>query len=144
MNGVVAAMSGLNIINGLGALELGYTFDYAKFMLDIDMVDNIKVIMGGVDLSHEEMALALIKEKGPGGEFLSSQHTMERMRKLSNPKFFDRRDRKSWLQLEQTDIVAKAYAESQKIIQSHKPPDVSSDIRRQVDEIIRKYKKDLV
>jgi trimethylamine:corrinoid methyltransferase-like protein len=46
--------------------------------------------------------------------------------------------------LEQTDIVAKAYAESQKIIQSHKPPDVSSDIRRQVDEIIRKYKKDLV
>jgi hypothetical protein len=41
------------------------------------------------------MALALIKEKGPGGEFLSSQHTMERMRKLSNPKFFDRRDRKS-------------------------------------------------
>ena len=143
MNGVVAAMSGLNIINGLGALELGYTFDYAKFMLDIDMVDNIKVILGGVDLSHEEMALAMIKEKGPGGEFLSSQHTMERMRQLSNPKFFDRRDRKSWLQLEQTDIVDKAYAESQKIIQSHNPPDVSSDIRRQVDEIIRKYIKDL-
>jgi trimethylamine--corrinoid protein Co-methyltransferase len=143
MNGVVAAMSGLNIVNGLGALELGYTFDYAKFMLDIDMVDNIKVILGGVDLSHEEMALALIKEKGPGGEFLSSQHTMERMRQLSNPKFFDRRDRKSWLQQELTDIVDKAYAESQMIIQSHNPPDVSSDIRRQVDEIIKKYIKDL-
>jgi hypothetical protein len=39
--------------------------------------------------------------------------------------------------------VDKAYAESQMIIQSHNPPDVSSDIRRQVDEIIKKYIKDL-
>jgi trimethylamine---corrinoid protein Co-methyltransferase len=143
MNGLVTAMSGLNIVNGLGALELGYTFDYAKFMLDIDMVENIRILLKGVDLSHEEMALAMIKEKGPGGEFLSSEHTMQRMRQLSNPKFFDRRDRNTWRQLAQRDMVEKAYAESLKIIKEHNPPRVSSDIKGRVDEIIKEYLRDL-
>jgi len=143
MSGLVTSMSGLNIVNGLGALELGYTFDYAKFMLDLDMADYIKILLNGVDLSPEELALDLIKEKGPGGEFLSSGHTMQRMRQLSNPKFFDRRDRKAWMQLEQRDSVEKAYAESQRIIQEHQPPPVSVEVKGQVDEIINKYLVDL-
>ena len=143
MNGLITAMSGLNIVNGLGALELGYTFDHAKFMLDIDMANYIKVLLNGVDLSTEEMALGLIKEKGPGGEFLSSEHTLERMHKLSNPKLFDRRDRKAWMQLDQRDSVEKAYAESQRIIGEHKPPPVSADVKDQVDEIIQRYLRDL-
>ena len=143
MNGLVTAMSGLNIVNGLGALELGYTFDYAKFMLDLDMANYIKILLNGVDLSTEEMALDLIKEKGPGGEFLSSEHTMQRMRQLSNPKFFDRRDRKAWMQLDQRDSVEKAYVESQRIIREHQPPPVSAEVAGQVDEIIDNYLNDL-
>ncbi len=139
MNGLVTAMSGLNIVNGLGALELGYTFDYAKFMLDLDMVNYIKVLLNGVDLSSAEMALDLIKAKGPGGEFLSSGHTMQRMRQLSNPKFFDRRDRKAWMHLDQRDSVEKAYAESQRIIREHQPPPVSAAVKDQVDEIVQEY-----
>jgi trimethylamine--corrinoid protein Co-methyltransferase len=143
MSGVVTAMSGLNIINGLGALELGFTFDYAKFMLDIDMVDNINILVNGVDMSSEEMAFDMIKEQGPGGEFLSSPHTMKHLKKLSNPKFFDRRNRKGWDKLEQKDIVDKAYTESQKIISAHEPPAVASDVKKQVNEIIEKYLKDM-
>jgi trimethylamine--corrinoid protein Co-methyltransferase len=87
--------------------------------------------------------LDLIKDKGPGGEFLSSEHTMQRMRQLSNPKFFDRRDRKAWMQLDQRDSVEKAYAESQRIIREHQPPPVSTEIKGQVDEIIDNYLMDL-
>lgn len=142
MSGVVTAMSGLNIINGLGAMELGFTFDYAKFMLDLDAVDNIIVLLKGVDISPKELALDLIKEKGIGGEFLSSTHTMQRMRELSNPRFFDRRNRKAWMKLEDKDIVNHAYQESQKIIKTHQPLEVSRDIKGQVDDIIGKYLKD--
>ena len=144
MNGVITAMSGLTIVNGLGALELGFTFDYAKFMLDIDMVENINILVNGVDTSPDEMVLDLIKEKGPGGEFLTSPHTLQYFRKLSNPKFFDRRNRKGWDKLDEKDIVNKAYAESQKIISSHEPPIVEPDVKKQVDEIIEKYLKEMV
>jgi len=143
MNGLVTAMSGLNIVNGLGALELGYTFDYAKFMLDLDMANYIQVLLNGVELSTAEMALDLIKAKGPGGEFLSSDHTMQRMRQLSNPKFFDRRDREAWMELDQRDSVERAYAESQRIIREHQPPAVSAEVKGQVDEIINAYLRDL-
>ncbi|MCG8618459.1 MAG: trimethylamine methyltransferase family protein [Desulfobacterales bacterium] len=139
MNGVITAMSGLNIINGLGAIELGFTFDYAKFMMDIDMVNNIKVLLNGVDMSEDEIALDMIKAQGPGGEFLSSPHTLQRLRQLSNPSLFDRRNRKGWVKLEQQDIVDRAYAEAGKIISSHEPPEVSADVKGQVNEIIEKY-----
>ena len=139
IGGLVTALSGANIINGLGSLELGLTFDYAKFILDIDAVNNMRIILGGISMGEDDMALDMIKEKGPGGEFLSHPHTLQHMRQLSCPKLFDRRSRRDWQELQHPDVVERAYDRAAEILKTHKSLDVDPAISQEVDQIIEEY-----
>jgi trimethylamine--corrinoid protein Co-methyltransferase len=139
LGGLVTALSGVNIINGLGSLELGFTFDYAKFMLDLDAVNNIRMILNGISMSESDMALDIIREKGPGGEFLSHSHTLQHMQQLSCPKLFDRRPRQNWQELQLTDIVERAYDQAGEVLNTHAPPAVDPGVYQEVDQIIREY-----
>jgi trimethylamine--corrinoid protein Co-methyltransferase len=139
LGGLVTALAGVNIINGLGSLELGFTFDYAKFMLDIDAVNNIGVILKGMSMQDSERALDIIKEKGPGGEFISHPHTLEYMRQLSCPKLFDRRPRLNWQEIKPLDIVERAYDRARDVLNTHTPPPIDPRVKEEVDQIIQEY-----
>ncbi len=139
IGGLVTALSGVNIVNGLGSLELGLTFDYAKFMLDIDAVNNIRVILSGISMGEDDMALDIIKEKGHGGEFLSHPHTLQHMRQLSCPKLFDRRSRRDWQELQHPDVVERAYDRAAEILKTYNPLNVDPAVSQEVDQIIEEH-----
>jgi trimethylamine--corrinoid protein Co-methyltransferase len=136
MNGLVAALAGANIINGLGALEFGLTFDYAKFMLDAECARMIQAVVAGIPLTDAQLALDVIAEVGPGGEFLSHDHTLRHMRERSQVTLFDRRARDAWRNQETPDVVARAYAQARHILATHEPPPVSEGTRAEVQEIV--------
>jgi trimethylamine--corrinoid protein Co-methyltransferase len=46
--------------------------------------------MSGISLSAEDLATDVIHDVGPGGEFLSTDHTMEHFRDFWEPKLFNR------------------------------------------------------
>lgn len=139
MNALTAALGGGNIINGLGSLELGLTFDYAKFMLDLECARLIRHIIQGVPVDDEHLAHNVIRTAGPGGEFLTSEHTFEHMRERSQTQLFDRTDRKVWEDKAARDLVENAYAAAKKALADHTPPPVADEVKREVEEIMREY-----
>lgn len=139
MNALVAALAGANIINGLGTLEFGLTFDYAKFMLDVECARMIQAMVAGIPLTDAQMALGVISEVGPGGEFLSHEHTLQHMRERSQVTLFDRRSREAWRSLKMPDIIERAYEKAREILATHEPPPVSEETRGEVREIIAEY-----
>ncbi len=132
MNVLVAALAGASILNGLGTLEFGLTFDYAKFMLDVECARMIQAVVAGIPLTEAQMALDVIAEVGPGGEFLTHDHTLQHMRERSQVTLFDRRSREAWSNLESPDIVERAYARARHLLATHEPPPVSEQTRAQV------------
>jgi trimethylamine--corrinoid protein Co-methyltransferase len=138
-NALVAALAGANIVNGLGTLEFGLTFDYAKFMLDVECARMIQAVVAGMPLTEAYMALSVIAEVGPGGEFLTHDHTLRHMRERSQSRLFDRRSREAWRHLETPDIVERAYGSARQILATHAPPPVSPETRLRVQEIIDAY-----
>lgn len=79
------------MIYGLGMLEGGLTWDYAMLIMQNEMVKQILQCVKGIPVNDEEMALEVIKQVGPGGEFISHEHTFQNFRKLSAPVILDRR-----------------------------------------------------
>jgi trimethylamine--corrinoid protein Co-methyltransferase len=136
MNALVVALAGANIINGLGTLEFGLTFDYAKFMLDVECAHLVQAIVAGIPLTDAQMAQDVIAEVGPGGEFLTHDHTLLHMRERSQVTLFDRRSREPWSNLKIPDLVERAYARTREILATHEPPPVSEETRGEVREII--------
>ena len=136
MNGLLAALAGANVINGLGALEFGLTFDYAKFMLDVDCARMIRAILAGIPLTDEQLALDVIAEVGPGGQYLSHKHTSRHMRERSRARLFDGQSRHAWSQQAAPDLVERARDEARRVLATHQPPPVSDATHSEVQEII--------
>lgn len=72
---LLAAQGGANLIYGAGMLKLGVTFDYAQLAMDNEVFKMIKKAIGGIEISDEKMALKVIHEVGPGGQFIDHEHT---------------------------------------------------------------------
>ncbi|MCG8473081.1 MAG: trimethylamine methyltransferase family protein [Desulfobacterales bacterium] len=133
------ALSGANIINGLGSLELGLTFDYAKFMMDIECARSVRMINEGVNIDEYEVAEEVIHAVKPGGQFLAQRHTFDNMKRQSGSPLFCRRTRRAWEELPMSDIVDRAYAAANEILENHEPTPVSDDVKAEVAEIVAEY-----
>ena len=121
-NATVAALAGANIIYGVGCLESGLTFDFAKLLMDSEQLRELRHILKGIDISDASMAVDVIRAVGPGGEFMTQQHTFEHMRTMSQAELFDRRKRAAWMKKTGgRDLTERAYAEALKILDEHRP-----------------------
>ncbi len=122
LSATLSALAGANIVFGTGVLEQGLTIDYAKLILDAEMIRMIQTATRGVTISDETLAFDIIHEVGPGGAYLSHDHTFNSMRSQSRSEFFDRRSRGNWMKNTGGEaMIERAYAAAEKIIEEHQP-----------------------
>jgi len=143
LNALTGALSGANIVYGAGVLELGLTQDYAKLVMDIEAIKSIKKIINGVEISDETLALNVIHQVGPGGEYLTHEHTFQYMREQSQPKLFDRRSRDAWQKSGSKDLTERAYEQAVHIINNHQPIPLPNGSIEKMKEIIRSFEEEL-
>jgi trimethylamine--corrinoid protein Co-methyltransferase len=125
-------------------LDMGMTFDFAQFVMDNEIFKMIRKVIGGIDVTDQNMAVEVIKEIGPGGEFVSHQHTFENFKKeQSHSKLFDRSMRETWFVEGSTDLTARAYEEANRILEQHcpapLPEGVTETLRKIVEEAEKEY-----
>lgn len=141
---MLAAQGGVNVIYGAGMLENGLCFDMGKLILDCDIFRMIKHFMGGISTTDYEMAVNVIKEIGPGGHFLSHEHTLNNFkRSLSQPMFFDRRTRESWLVDGGKNIIENGYAEAIRLLDEHKPLPLPDDVTQKLRVIVEEAEAEM-
>ncbi len=71
-----AALAGVNfMLHTAGWLEGGLVMGYEKFIMDADQANMIAILLGGVDMSENGLAMDAIREVGPGQHFLGAAHT---------------------------------------------------------------------
>ena len=135
---MMAALGGVNMIFGLGLLETGMTFDYAKLLIDNEIARMIKETLAGIPITRETLALDIIREVGPGGEFISHEHTYQHFRgEQSQYKLFDKQTRNNWESQGEKDLVMKAYEEAKKIMESHQAMVLPSGAAGKVHDIVK-------
>lgn len=136
-------LAGGDIISGLGVIEKGLTFDYAKLIMDVEMISYLSKISAGIDTSPEKIALNVIREVGPSGEFLTHRHTYEHMRGQSVTDIFNRQKRPEWLTDGGNSLSDSAYLKATEIINSYKPLPLNESAKNEMAQIIRQYESDL-
>ena len=144
LTATISALSGANIVYGMGCLESGLTFDFAKMVMDSELIDNIHHVLKGIEVNEQTIALDIIHEAGPGGEFLTKQHTFDHMRQMSRSSLFDRRNRDKWMeQTKGKDLTSRAYERANQILEIHKPLDLPKGAKESMKEIIKEHEGSL-
>ena len=125
------------MIYGLGMLESGITFDYGQLVLDAEFARMIKHVVHGIPVDDETLAVNVIKEIGPFGDFLCHKHTLQRMRSQSQPEFIDRTMRETWEKRGSKNPHQKAIEKVKHILETHKPEPLPQDVLDKIRGIVQ-------
>ena len=140
LSATLSALAGANISFGCGVLEQGMTIDYAKLMLDAEMIRMIQNALRGVAVNDESLAMDVIHEVGPGGAYITHDHSLSTMRSQSQSKLFDRRSRNDWMELTHGEYIQEqAYREVINILQNHQPPELPQGAAETMQEIVKEF-----
>jgi trimethylamine--corrinoid protein Co-methyltransferase len=122
-------------------LESGITFDFAQLLMDNEFAGLIRRFLAGASVNDETLAIDLIDEIGPKGDFLSCEHTMRHMHETSTPKLFDRRVRAEWVADGATTIYERAAKEVERVLAEHVVEPLPKDVTDEMDAIIAKHEQ---
>jgi len=115
------ALSGANLVHDVGYVESGMTCSYEMIVLCDEIIGFVRRLTGGIELSAETLALETIDEVGPGGDYITCDHTLRHYRECWYPRIFDRFSHRSWAEAGSPSIVDTARAAARDAIATHAP-----------------------
>jgi trimethylamine--corrinoid protein Co-methyltransferase len=138
---LLCALAGGNLIHdAAGLLDFALSASYEKYVIDNEIIGMAMRAVKGIEVDEDKLAFDVIKQVGPGGNFLSSKHTRRYVR--SEPYYPTLSDRSSWNEWEgegKKDICRRAKEKVSEILSNqdfHLPPDVRSKILAEIPEIV--------
>lgn len=141
LTAIIPALAGANLIYGVGMLDSALTWDYASAYLQNEFIDMILKVVNGIQITDETLAMDVIRDVGPAGEFITHEHTYNNFKKLSNPKMMDRDNRENWEAAGSPDIAELAFEKSQDILQNYQPEPRSEKVQKELDSIYAEYEQ---
>ncbi|MCL1847978.1 MAG: trimethylamine methyltransferase family protein, partial [Coriobacteriia bacterium] len=128
----MAGLTGTNLNHDLGYLEFGLTFSFDLLVMTDESVGQLRRILDGFTLTREAMALDAIQEVGPGGEFLTCDHTLDHFRENWIPGISDRNTYEHWTQQGSTSMEDRCKAKIRGIL--NEPAEAYS--AKLIDEVL--------
>ena len=133
---LVAAMSGGHIVHDCGYLESGLSGSLAQLAICNEVVGWIRHACQPVEISAETLALDLIDQVGPDGQFLKLPHTRRHLRERWYPALIDRDTYSGWLAKGGKTLAERAAEQVSQILATHQcaplSPTTAETIRRVV------------
>lgn len=133
---LLETLAGAQMAHDVGYLEGGMTNSIEQIVIGDELIAYTKQFMRGMEINDDTLALDLIHEIGPDGNFLNTDHTLKYYKEDWYPKLFDRRNYEDWKARGSKTLRDRAKEKALKILQTHKPEPLSADILKQLDEIV--------
>jgi len=134
-------LAGMHVLQFAGLTESLLTFDFAMAVVDNEISLMLKRMARGMEFDEANLALDQIKAIGPGGMFMDTDFTLERMKTTAFlPDIADRETRMTWSKKGSLDTAEKALLKARRILESDCPslfsPEVETRIRQRFQGIV--------
>jgi trimethylamine--corrinoid protein Co-methyltransferase len=89
-------------------------------------------------LDDEALAVSVIDQVGPGGEFLTHDHTMNHWREFWLPQIFLRQSWEKWEAQGSKDARAVVREKTLHLLDTHQPEPLPDSVSQELDRILAK------
>jgi trimethylamine--corrinoid protein Co-methyltransferase len=138
---LLSSLSGGNLVHDAGYINNGLTMSFEQLVASNEVIGLVRRITGGFEINDETLALDLIDETGPGGEYLTSAHTLRNFRRNWFPDLLSRITYEKWEKEGQKDLGQRAGDKARFILENHKPLPLDDEIRKKLQKLIQSRKK---
>ncbi len=130
------AIFGGNIIHDVGYLESGLCGSLSQLTICNEILSWLEAFMKEVEITDETLALDLIDEVGPDGQYLDNPHTTKHFRERWYPELFERSTYNGWTKKGSKSLGERASEKVNKILSEHKPEPLPKDVAKAVHAVL--------
>jgi len=136
-----AALSGANLIHDIGYLEDGLCGSFEQLVVTNEIVGMVKRYISGIEVSKNTLALDIIEKVGPGGNFLSEEHTFKNFKnEMFMPELIDRNVYANWKKNGSKSLEVRVSEKVKEILKTYEPEPIEDNKLGKIEE----YTKDNV
>ncbi len=139
---MLAALAGGNFIHeAFGMLDGAMTASYAQYIIDNDIIGSCLRTLRGIEINDDTLAYEAIARVGPGGNYLSEEHTVRYMRtELYSPRTSERKPYQQWIDAGSKDSWKRAEDLAAQLLEEKSepiiPPEIDAKIRNQFADLV--------
>jgi trimethylamine--corrinoid protein Co-methyltransferase len=128
-----------------GLLSIDEIYSPIQMIIDNEMAGAVRRILKGFDVNDETLATQLIEQKGPGGLFTDTEHTVKYFRgEIWEPSIWSREMLNGWLHGDRKTDLDKALDLWKDLMNKPDfPPELSEEAEQKLREVIKKAQRDL-
>ncbi|MDJ0818922.1 MAG: trimethylamine methyltransferase family protein [Desulfobacterales bacterium] len=143
MGQLTATLSGVNfVLHSAGILETYMVACYEKFILDDEICGVCKRIKKGEQITEDRLSVDLISRVGPGGEYLTNEHTFKNFRsEFYQPLIEERSNYATWQRSGALTIEKRANAKWKETLANYTEPGLPEDIERDLRQFVDSKKR---
>jgi trimethylamine--corrinoid protein Co-methyltransferase len=134
---LVALLTGTNLVHDVGYLEAGLTTSPEMMVLTAEVISMSRRFMDGVRLDGESLALDVIHQVGPGGDFLTAKHTLSHFRDLWQPRVMTRQRMDDWLSSGGKRLAERLREKTVAILDDHQPKPLPDNVKEEIAYILQ-------
>ncbi|MGC8825774.1 MAG: trimethylamine methyltransferase family protein [Anaerolineae bacterium] len=133
---ILEALAGTHLVHDVGYLESGMTNSFEQIVICDELINYVKRFMQGLVVNEETLALDVIDQVGPHGDFLGTEHTARHYKEDWYPRLLDRSDFDTWKATGGKTLRQRARERVEEILSSHRPEPLPKDVQAKIDAIV--------
>lgn len=135
---LLEALGGANIVHDVGYMSGANLYSLQTLVICDELIEAVRRFMGGVEINEETLALDVIDEVGPHGNYLGHDHTMKHFRSEWYPQLLDTGNYDHWVAGGSKTMAQRASERIDQILAEHQPEPLPDDVQKRIDEIVER------
>jgi len=141
---LAGAMTGADIFGHLGICGADQGASLDMLLMQHELIGFVERVMQGLRVEEDSFGLDLIKEVGPGGKFIDSEHTARHFRKeLWFPCLLDRQFYAAWREGGAPTMAERCRKEKERLLAQHQPEPLPEDVAKELECIVNAARREL-
>jgi trimethylamine--corrinoid protein Co-methyltransferase len=133
-----AFVAGSNLIHDVGYMESGLGASWELMVLSDELIGFLRRLRQRLSVDEESLALELIERVGPGGNFLTEDHTLAHFREVWYPRLLDRDGHDGWAARGAPSLGEALNERARWILEHHRPKPLAPEAAEAIEAIVRR------
>jgi trimethylamine--corrinoid protein Co-methyltransferase len=135
---MTALLHGANIVHDVGFMDAGLQGSLQLQIIANDTIGFLRAATRGVVVDDETLALDVVEELGPTGNYLGHKHTLRHFRQPFYSKLADKGSYSQWAERGATTMEQRAVREVDRILAKHQVEPLPADVQRDIRKIVER------
>ena len=131
-----AFLSGANFVHDVGYLDSGLNGSLPSLVMCDEIIGMIRQVGKGIRVDDETLSLDVLNEVGPGGEFVSHDHTFDHWKEWFRPTFIDRSNYETWVNSGKKTFNDRIEEQVDHILETYEAEPLDENVLKEMKEII--------